>query len=578
MLIVFYRYPSLIESSDVDGGSSVAVLTYLRCVIESIDHAELLHVTLQYLLAIPDKIQEDIKPLRPTTLAQRRKSQTLVSNLAQGQEKPMPDLFTLVDLIQTSLQSQNQQTVTATLRLVSVLLRSQHQYAISSIIKNQPIGHDAPFRTMAAHNRDTTILYSLAEDLIEHDGLGEMYETHLQDARVLLEAHCCSARLLALPDAAGADFPSNKEHSSSVQPHLIRPDDPLIKSLVSLLENFLANDIGTNLSLTQAFSTLASCGNTRLEFWLLGDPVQHEDIGNQETASDDDLDDSDNDDTIPINKGDEIDLASSEVTLKPMKIERPTQELKHTTNITSPVFAALEDLVLQVERFRRDIHEFDTYLTERRHVFRVGEDIEKAVANDLPPSRTSQESSRPSHSRVRSVPQIGSISKRLMSETSSANGSRSSSPRGRQLNDPPSSTLTGRLNHLRISPSPSPSKPASRTFSPSPLQKDAVPSDSNPSTPPKRAITPTSPADVLRQNIKLRIRSSSHRNDTPDMTSETSSIRSEPVAVESKKGDETREVTLSHILTNVIILQEFILELAAIVQVRASLFGEVKFV
>ena len=577
MLIAFHRYPSLIESSDADGGSSVAVLTYLRCVIESIDHAELLHVTLQYLLAIPDKVQEDIKPLRPTTLAQRRKSQTLISNLAQGQEKPMPDLFTLVDLIQTSLQSRNQQTVTATLRLVSVLLRSQHQYAISSIIKNQPAGHDIPFRTMAAHNRDANILFSLAEDLIDHDDLGEMYETHLQDARVLLEAHCCSARLLALPDAAGANFSGIKEHSSLVQPHLIRMDDPLIKSLVSLLEDFLANDIGTNLSLTQAFSTLASCGNTRLEFWLLGDPVQHEGIGNQETASDDDLDDTDNDDTI-LNNSDDTNLASSEVTLKPVKIERPTQELKKITNVTSPVFAALEDLVQQVERFRRDIHEFDTYLAERRHVFKVGEDIEKAVANDLPPSRRSQESSRPSHSRVRSVPQIGSISKRLMSETSSANASRSSSPRGRQLNDSSSSTLAGRLNHLRISPSPSPSKPASRTFSPSPLQKDAVPSDPTPSTPPKRAITPIGPADALRQNIKLMIRSSSHRNDVAEITSETSSIRSESVTAETKAADETREVTLSHILTNVIILQEFILELAAIVQVRASLFGEVKFV
>ena len=576
MLIAFHRYPSLIESSDADGGSSVAVLTYLRCIIESIDHAELLHVTLQYLLAIPDKIQQDIKPLRPTTLAQRRKSQTLVANLAQGQEKPMPDLFTLVDLIQTSLQSRNQQTVTATLRLISVLLRSQHQYAISSIIKNQPIGHDIPFRTMAAHNRDTNVLFSLAEDLIDHEDLGEMYETHLQDARVLLEAHCCSARLLALPDAAGADPSSIKEHFSLVQAHLIRMDDPLIKSLVSILEDFLANDIGTNLSLTQAFSTLASCGNTRLEFWLLGDPVQHEGIDNQEAATHDGLEDSDDDDTNLAN-GEDTNLASSEVTLKPVKIDTSTQELKETTNVTSPVFAALEDLVQQVERFRRDIHDFDTYLAERRHVFRVGEDIEKAVANDLPPSRRSQESSRPSHSRVRSVPQIGSLSTRLMSETSSANASRSSSPRGRQLNDSSSSTLAGRLNHLRISPSPSPSKPASRTFSPSPLQKDAVPSDSNPSTPPKRAITPIGPTDTLRQNIKLKIRSSSHRNDVPEITSETNSIRSVSVAAETKAADETREVTLSHILTNVIILQEFILELAAIVQVRASLFGEVKF-
>jgi len=36
-------------------------------------------------------------------------------------------------------------------------------------------------------------------------------------------------------------------------------------------------------------------------------------------------------------------------------------------------------------------------------------------------------------------------------------------------------------------------------------------------------------------------------------------------------------VSLSHVLTNIVILQEFILELAAVMQVRASLFGEVKF-
>ena len=37
-------------------------------------------------------------------------------------------------------------------------------------------------------------------------------------------------------------------------------------------------------------------------------------------------------------------------------------------------------------------------------------------------------------------------------------------------------------------------------------------------------------------------------------------------------------VTISHVLTNVIVLQEFLLELAALVQVRAGLFEEVRFV
>ncbi|KAL2047283.1 hypothetical protein N7G274_001302 [Stereocaulon virgatum] len=571
-------YPSLIESSDVDGGSSVAVLTYLRCIIESIDNVELLHVTLHYLLALPDEAEEESTSARPTTLARRRKSQTLISTLAQGQEKPMPDLFTLVDLVLTSLRSRNQQTVTVTLQLVSVLLRSQHQYAVSSIIKSQPCYQTLPTRTIDAHIRDTTTLFSFAEVLFEHDDLGELYQTHLQDAQNLLESHCCSSRILALPDSNGADLWSIRRNSRMVQPNLIRLDDPLIESLVYLLEDFLVNDIGTNLSLTQTFSTLASCGNTRLECWLLGDPVKLEDTLDYNAASDDDAGVSDHD-TITINKDIDSKMGASEITLRPSDFTASDQAPIGSTHSNSAVFSALDSLVRQVERFRHEIQEFDISLAERRHVFRIGEDIDKAVANDIPPSRRSQDLSRPSHSQVRGVPQIGSISQRLRSDASSLNVSRSSSPRGRQLNDSSTSTLVGRLNHLRISPSPSPPKPGSRTFSPSPLHKDAVPSDSIPSTPPKGAHIPMGPADVLRQNIRVKARHHHVRSETPDIGgSETSSIRSVSVSPDTKPAHDTKEVTLNHLLTNVIILQEFILELAAIVEVRASLFGEVQFV
>jgi hypothetical protein len=42
--------------------------------------------------------------------------------------------------------------------------------------------------------------------------------------------------------------------------------------------------------------------------------------------------------------------------------------------------------------------------------------------------------------------------------------------------------------------------------------------------------------------------------------------------------DEEKKVSVNHVLTNVIVLQEFLLEVAALVQVRAGLFGEVKYV
>ena len=46
---------------------------------------------------------------------------------------------------------------------------------------------------------------------------------------------------------------------------------------------------------------------------------------------------------------------------------------------------------------------------------------------------------------------------------------------------------------------------------------------------------------------------------------------------ETEEQDDVRDATLLHIVTNVVILQEFVLELVALMQVRASLFNEIKF-
>ena len=50
-------------------------------------------------------------------------------------------------------------------------------------------------------------------------------------------------------------------------------------------------------------------------------------------------------------------------------------------------------------------------------------------------------------------------------------------------------------------------------------------------------------------------------------------------AVEEEEEEETfeeREASLGHIITNVVVLQEFVLEVVALMQIRASLFNEVR--
>lgn len=562
-------YPSLMESSDADGGSSVAVLTYLRCIIESIDNPELIQMTLQYLLAIPDFPEDERKPARPATLARRRKSQTLITKLSQGQEKPMPDLFTLVDLVLTSLRSHNQQTVTATLRLVSVILHSQHPFAMSTMIKIQ-YSVNLSVRTLGDHYTDTHLLFSMAEDLIFHDHLREAYDAHLEDARTLVEAHCCSSFLLPLPASSMGPKGVMSTHTvgrgDALEPHSIKLDDPLLQALISLLENFLVNDIATNMGLTQTFATLVSCGNTRLERWLLQEPADDSFSPKNAAISNERLDESDHDDTITLDNH----VGNSE---KNATASKMTSESSVANQVASPVFAALDSLVQQVETFRRDIQEFDTYLAERRHVFKVGDDIDKDVASgSSAPSRRSEDSVRTTHSTAANAAQIGSISERLMSGNSSADISRSSSPRGRQLDVPSTANLVGRLTNFKTSPSQSPAKMESRAFSPSPLRKHSITS-----TPPKRIVTPIGPADALRQRVKIKTKRGDNRNHVGDVgSSETSSIRSGSVVPDTQTA-EFKETTLSHLLTNIVILQEFILEIAAIIEVRATLFGEVEF-
>ena len=564
-------YPSLMESSDADGGSSVAVLTYLRCIIESINNPELIKLTLQYLLAVPEYPEDEAKPARPATLARRRKSQTLISTLVGVQEKPVPDLFTLVDLVLTSLWSRNQQTITATLRLVSVILRNQHQFAVPSMIKTRYSG-DLPVRNVGTHYRDTALLFAMAEDLLFHDDLREAYDAHLEDARTLLETHCCSP--LSLPIAACKMKPGHQPtHSTAAShrltPHSIDLDDPLLQALVSLLEGFLSNDIATNLGLTQAFATLISCGNTRLEYWLLQEPTDYDVSLERSPISDDGLYESDNDDTITLNNRANSSKQQPKI---PKRISGP--ESLVASHSTSPVFTALDSVVQQVETFRHDIQEFDTYLTERRHVFKVGDDIDKDIADGSDaPSRRSEDSSRPTYSKAGNAAQLGSISDRLMSASSSASISRSSSPRGRQLDLSSTPNLVGRLALFKMSPSRSPSKIESRIFSPSPLRKDSVTS-----TPPQRVVTPMGPPDALRQKVKIKTKNGSNKSRMEDVeSSEVSSIRSGSVMLDTQTDEELKEITLSHLLTNIIVLQEFILELAAVIEVRASLFGEVEF-
>ncbi|KAL8717210.1 MAG: hypothetical protein Q9225_005530 [Loekoesia sp. 1 TL-2023] len=531
-------YPSLVESSDVDNGSSVAVMTYLRYTLENLTHTDIIRLTLHYMLGASAKVVEDSKSSRPSTLARRRKSETLITKNAARIDDPSPDLITLTSIMLGYLGSHNQQTVIASLRLLTTILHSWHEYASTTLMRVQTLQNTTQKRSMSVHEYHLEILYSLAENILEDDGLDGLYESHLQDAQVFVETHPCSIHQLHPPSIDKLDkmIPRAK-----LPQRTIVPDDPLFKSLLLLLENFLVNDIVVNLTLSETLAALASCGETSLEGWLLGPEPYNLCLRSDDTERE--------------------------------ALDRPLADdftSRHRRDGVSPVLAKLEALVERINKLRRDIQDFDIYLAERRHVFKVGGEIDDELADVSVRRSHDLQGRKQFHSKE--FTNASSISEML---EASRNVSRSISPRGRQrdqnLNHPQPKSLVGRLSHLRMSPSPSPSNsPLERTYSPSPLRKQSVSSTASSPLP-----SPKGPPDALYKKVQLQARSEYRRLLHESGDSETSSMRSESFAPENGSIEENREISLSHLLTNVIILQEFILELAAIIQVRASLFGEV---
>jgi len=83
----------------------------------------------------------------------------------------------------------------------------------------------------------------------------------------------------------------------------------------------------------------------------------------------------------------------------------------------------------------------------------------------------------------------------------------------------------------------------------------------------------------LKRRITFPIRKAETAPDGSSISQEETEGISEDGDGEEEAENEgaKREASLSHILTNAAILQEFILEIVAVMQVRASMFGEVKF-
>ncbi|EKG11092.1 Armadillo-like helical [Macrophomina phaseolina MS6] len=556
-------YPSLFESSDVDGGSAVAVLNYLRRILDALDHPELVHMILRYLLALPD---EQVNRPRSRSVKKRRSTLMLLSKPNDKEPELNPSLFNLVDLLLNCTQSRNPQTVASALKLVTTILSKNHKYATGTLVNVTEVHNKDPLRTIGALHAEIESYLGLAEDMVPGAEVNKEYEAFLKDVLNLLEAHPCSMKHLSLhglnlPNQA-ADFLHAEIRKDSTIHHLTA-GDALFKSLMSILSNFFTNNVETNLNLTEAIVNLASCPNLRLEGWLAVEPTNYQ-FNPNETFDDEDEDLRD--------------------------IFRARRRPKWTPTGAPALMVALRSLQEQIECLREEIPDFNQHVANRKQAFRVHEELNEAMrstAHFPPPTPLGPPKS--SHGETPTGPGSWTPQFQNMLE-GTISPLRSQSPRGRAHTIQPTVRLSpapvpGGPKPPRLDPTLSPSPHPTSSASRSPVRSSArgispakplasVPDPRRPSLTATvlNDVNDAANAEILKRVIKFPLRKQQK------VVEEFPALDEEIANFEIEREEEVREASLSHVLTNVVILQEFVLELIAILQVRASLFQEVRFV
>ncbi|KAM0229870.1 hypothetical protein ACHAP5_011523 [Fusarium lateritium] len=431
-------YPSLLESSDIDGGSSVAVLTYLRRILESLDHPDMINLILHYLLALPDNVASDQTGVSSSaSKARKRKSADLATMLAErAVPTATPLLFNLVDLILACLSSRNQQTIHVTLQLVSAILKRHHRYAIATLLRTDHVPVKRATRTVGAQEQEVEFIMSLAGTIGGEDDFDEVYQLVLRDTMTRLEAHPCSLKLVA-PRASTSNqrLPDSLPGApKEVGDHTLRPDDPLLNSLLDLLETFFINQVETNLSVTETLVDLAVCGFMKIEGWLTRNPASYvyDEVEKQKRVpTDDDEEDSEDDEYL----GDLPSLTPEQKQLRAM--EQCRQRPQWSPESLPRVFNVLRKLEEQVASYKRTIPRFDELVQQRRDAFGTADAMlhhagptprPTPISEDLPEYPGFDEASRTASPSRPST--LEGLAHRLLSELGTP--SRSGSPRGRK--------------------------------------------------------------------------------------------------------------------------------------------------
>lgn len=278
---------------------------------------------------------------------------------------------------------------------------------------------------------------------------------------------------------------------------------------------------------------------------------------------------------------------------------------------TPQLLACLQQLQEQIAALRNDIQGWDEHIANRKTAFRLHEEVAEELKLSTPGSKTTRQA--PEAPAGGWTPQIP---RHVRDGETSATPSRTQSPRGRKealsSSESRNSTEGGTSRYGGTTLVGSPSRALSPLSTPQPhmVRKgpDTLSDDVEANlaqlkhtillkrrirfrrVPTERKVEvllsryqppPKDPEDNVTTTAEMEpAAGSSERAEEPekDVTEQSAGTREQSKKEEEEEEEEDiREASLMHIMTNVVVLQDFILELVALIQVRASLFGEVRF-
>ena len=592
-------YPSILECSDIDG-SAVAVMSYIEIMIRTLERGQLTDLLINFLVS---EDNDDVPKLRPrphntltlgssgpretqnseaqNKLRRRRSSAMMLLELEAPASTKQSDYFTslgrftLKDLLISNLRSNDPPTAAAALQLLNALLIYYSPLCVDKLLVvvrdptatsfPEPASNDKPLATpldqvddevfvypseeldasppppsfaqprttYSAHEREMDFylkLVSCLDPAHSRDSFSTGYDRYVCDAIQAIQNHN-SFSLDVLPE------------TQAETKHRLDPNDPLLSAVLDWLRKLFSNSPECNIALTGVLASLAHDPFRSLAGWL--------NFGYGEDASD----------TAQLLEGGlglvtpaDGDDKSADYQIEEILTSNSRKPTSSFDDASRPVVLTIfQSLVAQLDRYRQSVANFDKYLLERRQGLLFSENLTDALtlALDL------EDTSGPPifQSPVVATPPISESPPKSVSRPS---GSFVSFLTPRKSKSTPSKTT-----QFGASSMPTSSKTvAARPFGSHYQHTGAVTVE--PFEAPSPSEGPWTPARPLKFSAEEEDVFSSGWDDRPRYTATASPQPEEPV-----QGPKT--VTLSRLLDNIVILEESIKEMAAIMQARRVL-------